>query len=1134
MNRWLGARAKAYTVRQTIEHQVGREMYGLEILAVIAEEENLKLLPVPRDDPLLGGEDDIYDLARYSLDYQAIIFNKDEPLHQQLLYIAHEMGHHFLHTRPDNCNEDDVDPERFVLTVPYADGRIATYSPYQAQEHEANVFAAELLMPTQRLAEKFDAGQSVYELTSFFQVSKYSIFSQLVNAVLEPPIDFNIILSEHLENVFHWQQLDESQKVACQADGPVQVDAGPGTGKTRTLTSRIEWLITEKYVGPEDIIALTFSNKTTHELINRLRGILPKQHHQVTVSTFHGFGAELLRRYGHLIDLRDDFVILDSVEVEGLLSQNLSKLNLNHFSNPNNPDEFLRRGSFRGNMLDFISRLKQDLITPDKFEAHILKMETDLQPEDVEKYREIAHVYRVYEQLKRDAHVVDYDDLVMLPVQLFESYPDELVSLQAKYPHVLVDEFQDINRANGELIQMLAGKEGEGLWVVGDLRQSIYRWRGASPSYFADFSQKYPNAEPKKLTVNYRSSHEIVTFLNQSTLALDLGSVQVAWQSNRGSVDKSGVRVVMADNENDEHQGVIQAIRQLRDRADYHFRDFAIICRTNNLATEFAEALTDAEIPVLHFGNFYERNEVKDMLAVIDTVANFQGLGWIRLSRILQFPIDRQQAVDIWHQMSEKKQSFPEALKLIANMPNLSSDQRAEIDDLADIFVAYKYQAQANPWLILAEFLFTYGDYLRTLRRNLEQNLPKLLALGQLLNLARSFSQRKIDSDQSRAIAFLDHIRSLVANNDKDIYTPALTDGIDAVHIMTIHKAKGLEYPVVFIPRVSKGVYPPRGRNSIMKMPDNFLSYCEDDIKALEERNCIFVGVSRARDHLFVSRPSQLNNRNSNEADCWGPLQQRAAHYTQWQGFPQQIRSSTDWQERANGKNLTQISVSALRDLDYCPRKFFYRYGLELKALGLRDIYLNFYIAVRETINWIHQGLTDGQDLSWEDVVSSFDSYFAVHMPDEHIHRTWYYQHGLMQLDHFMSQVDVRHTAGTSQYQVSKSIILNGISIVFGIDEISETADGYKVYYHRIGKKKTRGDMRLALYRRILIEEGFESVEILSHSLSDNEITPTMDNDYDKVLNAASEKINYITSGEFPPYVSQKCASCAFFFICPT
>ena len=200
----------------------------------------------------------------------------------------------------------------------------------------------------------------------------------------------------------------------------------------------------------------------------------------------------------------------------------------------------------------------------------------------------------------------------------------------------------------------------------------------------------------------------------------------------------------------------------------------------------------------------------------------------------------------------------------------------------------------------------------------------------------------------------------------------------------------------------------------------------------------------------------------------------------------------------------------------------------------MRDIYLNFYIAVRETINWIHQSLADGQNVFWADVVSSFDSHFSEHMPDEHIHHTWYHQHGLLQLEHFMSQVDVRRTAGNSQYQVSKSITLKGITIVFDIDEISETADGHKVYYHRIGKKKTRGDIRLALYGRTLIEEGFESIEVFSHSLSDNEIIPAVGNDHDKALNDASEQIDYIIDGEFPPYVSQKCASCAFFFICPT
>lgn len=1135
MNRWFSARVRAYQVRIHIESKLGRELYGVELLSAIIEDEDIILDEVVSNDPLLGGENDKYCQATYDPEYKTITVNREVPPEQYVLYVSHETGHHFLHIRRDICNKDDADPERIVLTVPYAEGRIATYNPYQLQEHEANIFAAELLIPSQRLAEKFDAGMGVDELADFFSVSKYSIFAQLLNAVLEPPIEFEQYIAQEKERPFHWKDLDSyQQEAACVELGPIRVDAGPGTGKTRTLTSRIEWLI-ENNTPPETIIALTFSNKATGELRQRLRTVLPDQMHQITVSTFHGFGVELLRRYGSYAAIKQDFTILDPIDAETLLSEHLDQLHLRHFADPINPDKYLAEGAFGGSILGFISRIKQELITSNMYDEHIKKMAENLEAEDAEKYREIGYVYRQYERLMREANVVDYDDLVMLPVIILKDRQELIDELHTQYKHILVDEFQDINRANGELVRLLAG-DGQGLWVVGDLRQSIYRWRGASPVYLRDFQEHYPQAETKPIEINYRSTEQLVNYLNMCASSLQLTDNPVVWQSDRGDGEPSSVMLVTATSKYDEQLGVIGSIRELRSEHDYQYSDFAVLCRTNRIASEFAEALQRADIPVLHFGNYYERPEVKVLLAVVDLVANAHGVSWIRVAQNLEEPLSRQQAIDLWQQMRADNHSFPDALNIIAKASELSAAQSAEVQQLADILSDYQYQSLANPWLIMAEFLFTHGRYLRRLRRNLEQNMPNLLAIGHLMNLARSYSQRKLlTNNQSRADAFLNHIRSLVKREDGEVPVPSVTDGIDAVTVLTIHKAKGLEFPVVFVPHIAAGTFPPRGGPEIMPMPEGLLSDVEVNARDLEEKSNLFVAISRARNHLILSYPNKQDNGNKrNPSNYWNHFQHSSVVRSSWTNFDSISSSPGNLEEHVAG-DRAEVSASGMRRLQYCPRQFFYHDVLQLKVTFKRDIYLDFHNAVSQTIEWIQRNIEARQIIDQDAAISEFMTQFDRHMPENHTHRNWYELEGKQQIAFILEDIRLRHQNGEVAYNVAISARLEGIKFAITIDEIAKTPDGYEAIHYRIGRM-SNGNLRMHLYRQALKDSDYKPLKFVTHSLFDKQRDASTERDERKKASDLKKNIDFLRRNEYPPTPAGNwvCASCPFFFICPT
>ncbi len=503
MNQWLSARIKAYQVRKAMEDKHGIELYGEDLITAILNDQDIEWIEVSASDPLLSDREG-NSQARYYTAEQFIVVQDNLPWAVRILLKAHEIGHHYLHTRQAVYTIDGVDPTNIVLTIPYAGGRIATYSSQQMQEHEATVFALELLMPSERLAALFDAGHTADEIAGIFLSSKPMLYAQMATALLSPVPSYDDLLLQQAFPPFHWTNLDGSQRKACCATaGPTLVQAGPGTGKTRTLTGRIEWLITKKGVPPEQILALTFSNKATDELRYRLRQNIPAVAHQVTVTTFHGFGLELLRRYANEIGLPPDISVLDPLEAEMILEDHLAELDLEYFSDPIAPDRFL------DDIVRTIAKAKEELLDVVTCEQKLTDLASGdsalISTEELEQYHELCRVYRRYDEIIHKEGFVDYGDLVLLPISLLRKSSEVLKQLNEQYQHVLVDEYQDINRANGELVQLLAGDSGEKLWVVGDLRQSIYRWRGATSEYLAEFGQQCPNVNECFLETNYRS-----------------------------------------------------------------------------------------------------------------------------------------------------------------------------------------------------------------------------------------------------------------------------------------------------------------------------------------------------------------------------------------------------------------------------------------------------------------------------------------------------------------------------------------------------------------------------------------------------------------------------------------------------
>lgn len=508
--------ARAHAARLRV--LTGGDACAESILAAAENDTGVSRVPVAAGDALLDGGDAVYDPEP-----RLIWYNRDVDSGLAAMYQAHEYAHLWLgHAGRLRCDKRDIDPEAPEEPVPVGVHRVECYGPKERRERDANIFARELLLPTDLLRQWFvDQGLGAIEIAERVGVPFGVVHHQLAYAVLvgdlprsgveersESEDDAGLVTPASLI-----ASLDASQRdAACIDHGPVLVEAGPGTGKTLTLVARVLHLL-DCGVDPRSILALTFSNKAAEEMRERVARVAPDSAPLIWIGTFHAFGLELLRKYGTRIGLPTDPRVLDPVDAMFLLEQDLSALKLHYYQHLPEPTRYLK------DMLAAISRAKDELATPDDYEREALAMLAAAQDDEAvqtaEKALEVARVYRVYQTALIEQGALDFGDLIARAVALLR---DETLDVGAvvreTYPRVLVDEYQDVNRASAILLAALAG-DGRGLWVVGDARQSIYRFRGAAPLNMARFTTDFPGGRVLRLSTNYRSQPPIVDVVSR-------------------------------------------------------------------------------------------------------------------------------------------------------------------------------------------------------------------------------------------------------------------------------------------------------------------------------------------------------------------------------------------------------------------------------------------------------------------------------------------------------------------------------------------------------------------------------------------------------------------------------------------
>lgn len=615
---------------------------------------------------------------------------------------------------------------------------------------------------------------------------------------------------------FFLDNLNPEQKKAVDClDGPLLVMAGAGSGKTRVLTYRIANLIAQG-ISPWNILAITFTNKAANEMKSRAEKLIGESAKNVVLSTFHSFCARLLRREIKITGkFTSSFAIYDASDSKNLVKQCVKELKLDdkRFDSVQNK----------------ISELKNELITPEKFKEKLSYGGGGNYEANV------AMIYELYQKKLQMNNALDFDDLIFKTVDLFRNYPNILEKYQERFQYILVDEYQDTNVAQYVLTNLLAAKY-KNLCVVGDADQSIYGWRGADMRNILNFESDYPNAKVITLEQNYRSTKTILRAAN-AVIQNNLDRKP----KNLRTLNEIGERIKLFSCETDrlEAATVAQEIKRLVTNEHFSYNEIALLYRTNAQSRMFEEKFMNSEIPYIIIGGlkFYDRKEIKDILAYLHVIANphddlhimriintpKRGIGSTNLSRITEFATV--QELSIMQVIADKK--------LLAQM-DFSPKFRANLQAFAAMMMSFTESAKNLPVDKLINTVLDESGYMQMIQDGIkegkEENISREENLGTFVDSAKEFLEM---NPTGTLQDFLNHV-ALITDID------TLDENDSRVRLMTVHAAKGLEFPVVFIVGMEDGIFP------------HAMSFgSEEELE--EERRACYVAITRAKKKLYIT-----------------------------------------------------------------------------------------------------------------------------------------------------------------------------------------------------------------------------------------------------------------------------------------
>jgi DNA helicase-2/ATP-dependent DNA helicase PcrA len=1093
---------------------------------------DLELFLLPPGDPALRGARALFDAQSGAICCEIVA----DPIEGALL-IAHEVGHARIHAATSACSSDDIEPSRSSESAPVGLQRVEDYGAHERRELQANIFAREFLFPralarSLYLNEGFGAA-TISEKTG---LPKNLVRQQLLDAILLPPLPRAAGVAAGPQQP---QRSDGSQdRAAAHRGSPFQLQAGPGTGKTRTLVTRVLSLVSER-VDPAAILILTFSNRAAGELSERITAVVPDAAPRIWIGTFHAFGLDLVRRYHDRLGLSPNPTLFDRSDAIEVLEEILPTLPLVHYRNLWDPAMVLR------DVVSAISRAKDEMADPKRYrvlaQAMLDRAKDPEARKAAEKCLEVAHIYDLYESAIRERDSVDFGDLIMRPVLLLESDPVLRAMLQLRHRHVLVDEYQDVNRASARLLKAVTGV-GNALWVVGDSRQSIYRFRGASSANMALFNRDYPGAAIDQLSVNYRSTQQLIdAFVGFSRhMGASKDMLELALTPDRGT---GPVRpeVRRYDTLDEEAEGVAASIRELETNG-VRLRDQAVLCRSNGRLNEIAAELEARSIPVLHLGSLFERDEVRDLLALLSLAVDAFGSGLVRVGGMPRYGLSLQDAYVATSHLRNGGQRVLEALPQLAETPGLSTAGAAGLARLAQDLQGLP--ASTSAWEFLTTYLLDRSELVREMARHdsVAQRM-RAVAVWQFLNFVREQSPTGSGLRIQRS---LDRVRQLVLlAEERDLrQVPIAALHMDAVRLMTVHGSKGLEFEAVHLPGITAASFPSSNRGQRCPPPEGMiegpeaLTVADEARRAHEhEEQCLFfVALSRARTHLrlYLSRlQPNGNNRMPSLFLDWLP-----AGTLLEIGNPAKLALPASIHRHdhivVTFAQRPDITDGWLNAYDKCPRRYFYTHVLELGTARKPTAFLRTHNCIYELIEWMADARRSGE-ATIEAAEQTFEKIWQARGPTDHGFAADYRKLASRLITSLVDSGAGRRFRNAEPIAID---LPNG-RVIVKPDEMAELPNG-TVVLRKLHTGYRRSDeydrLEYTLYHLAGRKEFGARFEVEAIHLTDD-VVETVTITPQKIRNrqaSSDSMLKKIAAGQFPVQVDAvTCPRCPHFFICP-
>lgn len=959
---------------------------------------------------------------------------------------------------------------------------------------------------------------------------------------------------------------EEQRKAVTHGEGPLLIIAGAGTGKTTVVTKRIEHILIEKHIPPSNILALTFTEKAAQEMESRIDEILPYGYTTLWIETFHAFCDRILRQEAIHIGLTPNYTLLSEAECLLFMRKHLFDFNLEYFRPLGNPMKFLQ------GMLTHFSRLRDDDITPEQYVAYAerIKNSTEYEEDEIKKTQELAYAFKLYEELKAKEGVMDYSNLISNTLKLFRDRPAILKQYQKQFQYVFVDEFQDTNFAQNELAILLAGQR-QNITVVGDDDQSIYRWRGAAIANMMQFRSHFPKAEIIALTKNYRSTKTILDgaytlIQNNNPDRLEVKeNINKELEAMRG-IQGDPIAFILKNNGDEEAEAVAKAIHAEVKKTKRQYNEFAILVRANDHAVPFQRALDRMKIPFqfLGPGHLYEQEEIKDLIAYLHVLADFQDTA--SLYRVITMPIFGLQARDISAILNFSKRGnmcLFEAMEQVDNTM-LTPEGKEKIHKIAGMIKKHLEQVpQEQAGQILYHFFEDsglLGHYLDPASVRTEKEAQNIAKLFEKL---QNFAKNKTDASVFAVVDWIDLSMEL---GESPMAAEVDWTRNNAVNILTIHSSKGLEFPVVFVVNLVTQRFPSRDRKEQIPVPRDIIreSLPEGDENLQEERRLFYVAVTRAQEKLFLTS-ARFYNEGKRErkispfvAETLGdayvqdlmkkqvaePVGEQLSLLEVLNANTKQSSNLTIQQFNNPPIDITYISYSQLQTFQMCPLHYKLRYLLNLPsptspALSygvsvhsvLRDFFMMMKqeneletVAIRELLkkNWLSQGYASK------------------------LHEQQTYAQAENMLLAYGERV-LENRPDTIAIEMPFNFWLGKLKVGGRIDRIDKLSDGrIEIIDYKTGKNvptesKVKEDLQLSLYALAAAEVrdgilGREPEEVLLtlHYLEDDiKISTTRSKD---ALQFAKEQILQrtadITKSDFHCSKSILCKNCEYKMIC--